>query len=279
LVKKKEKHMKRILFVLLVVVASVLLAACGPGKPDSGDQEEVSGAYLPDQRAEAYAYTHGGYVGRAVVTVGADGSLSVDIDEAFLPHILALVDIESGDWSEANTVSYVSHGSENHVAKYVQYNDKLYAGVPTGTTFSYVEADENGNPAGDVDLEKAILRNHDTMRAYYTLLGAGRFGVLTELGGEVIPVTTTSYGGLTKKNAPGYWSSGQTWIGNIEAMEAFIEENGGQYSLTEMVRAPEANADGLQFWSVADTVTAATNSDFKDYFDLVQNALGRLKTR
>ena len=100
----------------------------------------------------------------------------------------------------------------------------------------------------------------------------------TGFGGEVRPVTTTSYGGLTKKNAPGYWDSGQTWIGNIEAMEAFIEENGGQYALSEMVRATEENADGLKLWSVADTVTAATNSDFKDYFDLVQSALGRLKT-
>jgi hypothetical protein len=172
----------------------------------------------------------------------------------------------------------MSRGNENYVAKYVQYNDKVYVGVPTGTTLSYVEADENGNPAGNVDLEKAILRNHDTMRAYYALIGAGKFGVLPRFGGEVIPVTTTSYGGLTKKDAPGYWDSGQTWIGNIEAMEAFIEENGGQYSLTEMVRASEENADGLKLWSVADTVTAATNSDFKDYFDLVQSALGRLKT-
>ena len=270
--------MKRIVLLLFVVVVSVLLAACGSGGSDSSDQGEVSGPYLPDQRAEAYAYTHGGYVGKAVVTVGTDGSLSVDIDEAFLPHTLALVDIESDDWSEANTVSYMSHGNEYHVAKYVQYNDKVYAGIPTGNTLSYVEADENGNPAGDVDLEKAILRNHDTMRAYYALIGAGRFGVLPEFGGAVIPVTTTSYGGLTKKDSPGYWNSGQTWIGNIETTEAFIEENGGQFSLTEMVRAAEENADGLQLWSVADTVTGATNSDFKDYFSLVQNALGRLKT-
>jgi hypothetical protein len=196
--------MKRIVLLLFVVVVSVLLAACGSGGSDSSDQGEVSGPYLPDQRAEAYAYTHGGYVGKAVVTVGADGSLGVDIDEAFLPHTLALVDIESDDWSEANTVSYMSHGSEYHVAKYVQYNDTVYAGVPTGNTLSYVEADENGNPAGDVDLEKAILRNHDTMRAYYALIGAGRFGVLPEFGGAVIPVTTTSYGGLTKKDSPGY---------------------------------------------------------------------------
>ena len=268
--------MKKILLLLFLVALSFLLAACGSG--ESGDQGEVSGPYLPDQRVEAYAYTHGGYVGRAVVTVGSDGSLSVEVDEAFLPHTLALVDIESDEWSDANTVSYMSHGNELRTAKYVQYNDKVYAGVPTGTTLSYVEADENGNPAGDVDLEKAILRNHDTMRAYYALIGAGKFGVLTEFGGEAIAVTTTSYGGLTKKNAPGYWDSGQTWLGNIEAMEAFIEENGGQYSLTEMVRAAEENSDGLKLWSVADTVTAATNSDFKDYFDLVQSALGRLKT-
>jgi major membrane immunogen (membrane-anchored lipoprotein) len=271
--------MKRALLVLFAVVVSVLLVACGSGKSDSSDQGEVSGPYLPDQRAEAYAYTHGGYVGKAVVTVGADGSLNVDIDEAFLPHVLALVDIESADWSEANTVSYMSHGSESDVAKYVQYNDTVYVGVPTGNTFSYVEADENGNPIGDVDLEKAILRNYDTMRAYYALIAAGRFGVLPEFGGELIPVTTTSYGGLTKKNSPGYWNSGQTWSGNIKAIETFIEENGGQYPLTEMVRATEENSDGLKLWSVADTVTGATNSDFKDYFDLVQNALGRLKTK
>ena len=267
--------MKRVLLVLFIVVVSVLLVACGS---DSSDQGEASGPYLPDQRAEAYAYTHGGYVGKAVVTVGSDGSLSVEVDEAFLPHTLALVDIESPEWSEANTVAYMSHGSELYTAKYVQYNDKVYVGVPTGTTLSYVEADENGNPAGDVDLEKAILRNHDTMRAYFALIGAGKFGVLTEFGGDVTAVTTTSYGGLTKKNAPEYWNFGQTWLGNIEAMESFIEENGGQYSLSEMVRATEENADGLKPWSVADTVTAATNSDFKDYFDLVQSALGRLKT-
>ena len=271
--------MKRIVLMFFVVLLSVFLAACGSGKSDSSDQGEVSGPYLPDQRAEAYAYTHGGYVGKAVVTVGADGSLSVDIDEAFLPQTLAIVDIESDDWSDANTVSYMSHGRESHVAKYVQYNDKVYVGVPTGTGFSYVQADENGNPAGDVDLEKAILRNHDTMRAYYALIRAGGFAVLTGFDGEVIPVTSTSYGGVTKKDAPGYWNSGQTWLGNIEALETFIEEHGGQYSLTEMVRATEENSDGLQLWSVADTVTAATNSDFKDYFSLVQNALGRLKTK
>ncbi len=270
--------MKKIVLLLFVVVLSVLLATCGSEESASSDQTEVSGPYIPDQRAEAYAYTHGGYVGKAEVTVGADGSLSVDIDEAFLPHTLALVDIESDDWSDANTVSYTLRGTEYHVSKYARYNDKVYVGVPTGSGFSYVEADENGNPAGNVDLEKAILRNHGTMRANYALVRSGGFGVLTAFGGEVIPITSTSYGGVTKKDAPGYWNSGQTWIGNIEAMETFIEENGGQYSLTEMVQATEENSDGLKLWSVADTVTAATNSDFKDYFSLVQTALGRLKT-
>ena len=270
--------MKKNMLLLFVILLPLLLAACGSGETDSGEQGEVSGPYLPNQRVEAYAYTHGGYVGRAEVSVGADGAVSVDIDEAFLPHTIALVDIESDVWSKANTVAYMSRGDEYYVAKYVQYNEKVYIGVPTGSGFSYVEADENGNAAGNLDLEKAILRNHDTMRAYYALIRAGGFAVLPSFDAEAVPVTTTSYGGLTKKDAPGYWNSGQTWIGNIEAMESFIEENGGQYSLTEMVRASEENADGLKLWSVADTVTAATNSDFKDYFSLVQNALGRLKT-
>jgi hypothetical protein len=278
-VKQKELLMKRTWLLLFVLVASVLLIGCGSSGSDAGDESEASGPYLPNQRVEAYGYTHGGYVGKAEVVVGEDGSLSVDIDEAFLPHTLALVDIESDQWSAANTVSYIVRGNENHVAKYVVYNDTVYVGVPTGTGFSYVEADENGNPAGNTDLEMAILRNQGTMRAYYALIRSGGFGVLPAFGGQAIPVTTTSYGGVTKKDAPGYWNSGQTWIGNIEAMESFIEENGGQFYLTEMVRAEEENADGLKFWSVADTVTEATNSDFKDYFSVVQAALGRLKTR
>jgi len=82
---------------------------------------------------------------------------------------------------------------------------------------------------------------------------------------------------VTKKASPGYWSTGQTWIGNIEEIEAFIEENGAAFSLSEMQRSAEEDANGLKLWSVADAVTGATNSDFKDYFSVAQLAIGRLK--
>ena len=265
-------------------ISLVLVAACvfafglvGCDKDDN-HEEDAMGTYAPNQRETAYAYTHGGYVGKADVVVNAEGNLEVDIDEAFLPHTLASVDIEADEWSEGNTISYVSRGNTLYVAKYVGYNEKVYVGIPTGTGFSYVEADESGTPAGGLDLEKAILRNQGTMAAYYALISAEKFGLLPEFGGNPVPVTTTHYGGVTKKNSPGYWSDGIGWRGNMEAIEDFIEGNGAQYSLTQLVRASEEDADGLKFWSVADTVTSATNSDFKDYFGLVQSAIGRLKT-
>ena len=115
------------------------------------------------------------------------------------------------------------------------------------------------------------------MAAYYDAIQSGKFGVYTTLGGEMMPVTTTHYGGVTKKNSPGYWAFGIGWAGNMEAIEMFAEENGVQFSLSEMVRAAEEDADGKKYWSVADAVTAATNSDFKDYFGLIQAAAGRLK--
>ena len=70
----------------------------------------------------------------------------------------------------------------------------------------------------------------------------------------------------------------QSWF-RTSPSYTIIEENGGQFQLSEMVRASDENLNGLKHWSVADTVTAATNPDFKDYFDLVQSALGLLKTQ
>jgi len=255
-----------------IVVAAVLLVALAGCGGDSG------GGYVSGQIEEAYAFSHGGYVARAVVRVLDDGSIDVDIDEAFLPSTLAAVDVESAEWNEGNTVSYVSHGSNVPVAKYIEYDGTAYVGTTVGSAVVYVEAGDNGEPVGGTDLNLAILRNQASMAAYYNSIQAGSFKVLTEFGGQPITVDETHYGGVTKVNAPGYWNTGQTWQGNIDAIEAFIEENGAAYSLSEMVRASEANADGLKLWSVADAVTGATNSDFKDYFGVVQTAMARLKT-
>ena len=262
--------MKRVLLVLFLLGIAFAGISAKPAVEDT---------YVPSQTEAAYGYTHGGYVGMAKITVNADGALDVEIDEAFLPHTLGIVNIESDEWNEDNTTSYLSRGNTVYVAKLVNYNDKMYVGIQVGTGFSYVEADESGEAIGSLDLEKAILRNQSTMAAYYDAIAAGKFGVYTTLGGEAMPVTTTSYGGVTKRNAPGYWAFGIGWRGNIEAIETFAEENGAQFSLSEMVRATEEDADVKRFWSVADAVTAATNSDFKDYFGLVQAAAGRLKIK
>ena len=277
--------MKKILFIILIL-GLVATAAFSRGKkeepaPASADENEAEvtgGPYAANQTATAYIYIHGGYVGKAVAETDGEGYLTVSLDEAFLPHTLAEVDIEAEEWDEDNTVLFDSHG-DTYAAKYVEYNGTIYVGVPAGTSITYVEADENGGPAGNTDLEKEIIRSQGTMAAYYALISAGEFKIFTEFGGEPIAVTTTSYGGLTKKNSPGYWSFGQTWIGNITAIEEFIAENGVRFKLSQAKRAEEENADGLKLWSVADVVTGATNSDFKEYLGLAQYAAGKLKIK
>ena len=259
--------MRKLSASILTFLLLAILVGCGGG----------AGGYVAGQVEEAYAYVHGGYVGRALVKVLEDGSFDVDLDEAFLPHTLAIVDFESDEWTEENTAFYVSRGNEVRVAKYVEYDGTVYVGNTVGTGLSYVEAGENGEAVGGKDLELSILRNQATMAAYYAGIQSGSFKTFSEFGGAAMPVTETHYGGVIKNDSPGYWDSGQTWIGNMNAIEAFIEENGAAFALSEMERAAEEDANGLKLWSVADAVTGATSSDFKDYLGLAQAAFGRLK--
>lgn len=265
--------MKKILFVLLIVTIIAATAFC------EGKREEpaTTGAYAPNQTATAYSYIHGGYVGQAVVKTDSNGDITVSLDEAFLPHVLASVDIEAAEWNEDNTVMFDSHG-DVYAAKYIEYNNKVYIGISTGKGLSYVAADETGAAVGNTDLEMMIIRGQASMATFYKVVPAGMFKTFTEFGGTASPVTTTSNGGLTKKDSPGYWAFGLTWIGNITAIEDFIAENGVQFDLSKATRAKEENAEGLKLWSVADAVTGATNSDFKEYFGLAQYAAGKLTT-
>lgn len=262
---------KGVLRVLVAIVAVLALVSCGgqeePAPVSTGSS--VSG-YAPNQTAVGYAYTHGGYVGKAEVSTGADGALSVMLDEAFLPHTLAVVDMESGDWTEDNTVFYIQRGEEVRVAEYVSYNDTMYVGTTVGGSLTYVEADEAGAPVGGTDLEKAILRNQMTMEAYFDGIADGAFAVYTEFGGDAMTVTTTSYGGFYKSDG-GYWNFGDLgWQGNMDAIAAFAVANGTGFAMDEMVR----NDDNV--WEVADATTGATASDFRDYYTLIQLAAGRL---
>jgi hypothetical protein len=257
--------MRTLIPALIAVVALVALASCG-----GGDQAAAPTGYAPNQTAEAYSYVHGGYVGQAVATTDGEGNLSVTLDEAFLPHSLAIVDIESDQWTEDNTATYVIRGNTVHVAKWIAYDGTNYTGTTVGSALVYVESDDQGNPAGNKDLELQILRNERTMRAYFDAIQEGGFQIMTEFGGEPMTVDTTSYGSLTKRGSS-YWDErGLTWQGNMEAIEETLVEQGVSYTLNEMSRGDEGT------WSVADATTGATASDFPDYFALGQLAIARL---
>ncbi|MFW6291223.1 MAG: hypothetical protein ACOC7V_02770 [Spirochaetota bacterium] len=255
----------RTLTILIAVMAAVfMLASCG------SDAEAPTG-FVPDQSVEAYAYVHGGYVGQVVATTDDEGEFSVTIDEAFLPHTLAIVDIEADEWNEDNTVFYVQRGNEVRVAKWISYAGTNYTGVTVGSALAYVESDEDGNPSGSTILEKSILRNEESIASWWDSIADGAFQVYTEFGGSGSAVTTTSYGSLYKRGSE-YWADrGLTWQGNMEAIEEAAEEYGIAYALDEMAR----NNDNE--WELADATTGATASDFKDYFSLVQLAVARLE--
>lgn len=264
-------------FILLLLAIVIIAGFTGCDSRVAEENTDTTGPYAPNQKTTAYSYIHGGYIGRAEVKTNENGDISVYFDEAFLPHVLAGVDIEAADWNKDNTVLFDNHG-DTYAAKYIEYNNKVYVGVSTGKGLSYVAADETGAATGNTDLEKMIIRDQTSMATFYAVVPAGMFKIFTEFGGTASPVTTTSNGGLTKKTSPEYWAFDQTWIGNITAIEDFITENGVQFSLSKMSKAKEENTDGLKFWSVADTVTGATNSDFKEYFGLAQYAAGKLTT-
>ena len=258
-----------LLFILVGVLALVTLTSCG-----NGDEAAATTGYAPDQSVEAYAYVHGGYVGQAVVTTDAEGDIDVTIDEAFLPHTLAHVDIESDEWNEDNTVTYTVRGEVNYVARWISYDGTNFVGNTVGTSLVYVPADDSGNPATDVNqniLEKTIIRNETNMESWFNSITDGSFEVYTEFGGDPMTVTETTYGGLTKRNSE-YWNFGLGWEGNMEEIQTAAEEYGVGYSLDDLARDSEEGT-----WSVADATTGATASDFPDYFALIQQAVARLE--
>ncbi len=256
--------MRKIVLIIIGLVAAIALVGCG------GGGEAAPTGFAPNQTAVAYAYTHGGYVGQATVTTDAEGTISVVLDEAFLPHTLAEVDIESDEWTEENTANYAQRGDTVYVARYISYNGTVYVGTTVGGAMIYTEADENGMPVGGQDLEQQIIRNQNTMAAWYDNIAAGGFAIHTGLDQPAQPVTQSPYGGLTKLGA-NYWNFGDLgWQGNMDAIQQAAIEIGTGFNISDMNR----NSDN--FWELGDAVTGATASDFVDYFNVIQNAVGRL---
>ena len=258
---------KFMLPIAVVLVGLFVIVGCG-----NGNDAAAPTGYAPDQEAEAFAYVHGGYIGKAVATTDSEGTFSATLDEAFMPHTLAAVDIESDEWNEDNTITYQVRGEVNNIAKYVSYDGTVFVGETVGTSYIYVPADDSGTPATDVNknmLEKSILDSEASMRAYYEGIQDGAFAVFTEFGGDPMTIEESPYGGLTKTDSS-YWNFGLGWQGNMDEIQAAAAEYGVSYTLEEMSRDDN-------FWALADATTGATASDFPDYFALIQLAESRLK--
>lgn len=293
--------MKRKLFMVLVLSLVFTLAGCAGISQEDYDalmaektqletdktdlQAELDSKMVgyKDQTVEAYGYTHGGYVGKVTIVV-TDGELDVEIDEAFLPHTLAKVTLSTTevptDWNETNTLTI---GSSSY-ALYIMYNDGLYKALQTEAGYLiYSAVDTNGDlKTGRWDvknLEMSIIKHDANMKAYYDALENGGLKLLKALD-DTTPVVVSE--GQFKDGNANYWqpSEGRLgWQANIDALEAFLEENGAAYDTLDF-ETVTTTVDGVEddYWQVVDMIAGATNSDFPDYFQLAQAAFGQLET-
>ncbi len=248
---------------------------------DELDSKMVS---YKDQSVEAYGFTHGGYVGQVTIVV-TDGVVDVEINEAFLPHVLAEVTLSTlsapTDWNETNTLSI---GFSSY-ALYIMYNDKVFKAIETEAgLLVYTAADELGAVKAAArgvvtNLEMDIIKNDLTMSAYYDALNNGGFKLLKSFG-DTSPVVISEY--QFKDGNPNYWqpaTGSLGWQANINALEAFLEEYGAAFDTLEFTKVlTTINGVEDNYWQVTDIVAGATNSDFQDYFQLAQAAFGQLET-
>ncbi|GEM_PF-1383076 len=231
-----------------------------------------------DQTVEAYGFVHGGYVGQVTIVV-TNGELDVEINEAFLPHSLAVVTLE-GDWNETNTLTI---GTSSY-ALYIMYDGAVYKALETEAgLLVYSAVDETGAlKTGRFDvknLEMHIIRDDANMKAYYDALNDGEFKLMTSFD-DASPIVLTD--NLFKDGNPNYWQAGGDrlgWQANIDAIEAFLEDNGAAFNSLDFTQV-DATVDGVEdtYWQVVDSIAGATNSDFPDYFQLAQAAFGQLET-
>jgi len=237
-----------------------------------------------DQSVEAYKFTHSGYVGQVKIVV-VDGVVDVEINEAFLPHTLAEVELSTlaapTDWNETNTLIV---GSSSY-ALYISYNDSVFKAVKTEAgLLVYTATDELGAVKAAArgvvtNLEMDIIKDDSAMSAYYEALTTGGFKLLKTFG-DTTPIVISEY--QFKDGNPNYWKASTSslgWQGNIDLIETFLEENGAAFDSLEFTKVL-MTIDGLEdnYWQIGDIVTGATNSDFQDYFQLAQAAFGQLET-
>jgi hypothetical protein len=256
--------MKKITALLVSLIVALTLFGCSPA----------------EQSAVAYGITHKDYVGVATVTVENDVIKDVALEEYYLPYTWAKVAVTSTT-APADVVVLTTTSGEtvttSWYAKYIVIGDRNFTGearteslVVDGITYSkqtvkYVASDVD-------DLFVWLLDSGDNCAWYVAQLETGTAYVAK----DTFAVNTTLYpwnqGNGFTKSATGYWYGSSYplgWEGNMDEVVAAVI---GTAPTADAVLSQDAET---KFWSIGDTVTGATLTDFADYYRIIVAAFDK----
>lgn len=252
--------MKKLLALIFGLTLVFTLAACGPRSTT----------------ARGYGLVHGHYVGVVEITVSRDGIVeAMTLDEYYLPYSWAKVSPDHAERDDVVVVVGTRRGGNpdleadrtfTYYAKYIQIGDKLFTAEVLGTEG---RQSINYKATGIANIEDWVKEN-DNAKWYVEQLDADAAFIANADGTENTVLSTlasdASSQGWTKSETE-YWRRADAlgWPGNVEeTINAIIGlDLSGDFDL---VRG-EGN-----LWSINDTVTGATWSDFPDYFNLAVRA-------
>ncbi|MFU8786063.1 MAG: hypothetical protein ACNA7U_02360 [Candidatus Izemoplasmataceae bacterium] len=255
--------MKKLLALLFGLVLVFTLSACGP----------------KSTTATGYGLVHGHYVGVVEITVSKDGVVeAMTLDEYFLPYSWAKVAADHADRDDVVAVVGTKRGGDStnpedhtsaYYAKYLTIGDKLFTAEVLGAAGSQ---SINYKATGVTNIEDWV-KDNDNAKWYVEQVDA-ELAFIANADGSANTVLTTlasdaSSAGFTKSGTE-YWRRDDQlgWPGNVEeTIDAIVGMDlSGDFELV----SGEGN-----FWSIDDTVTGATWSDFPDYFNLAVRAYNK----
>lgn len=257
---------KAFVFVITVFMALVLFA-CTPS----------------ENSAVAYRIVHKDYVGVVNVVVDDDVITDVAITEYYLPYTWAKVAGSTAE-GQSDVVVVAKTNATTQVttytwyAKYIVIGDKQFTGELRTETLvigdvTYSNETVKYVAEGIADLFVWLKDSEANMQWYVEQLIAGAAYVAK----DTFAVNTSLYpwnqgNGFTKLGT-GYWYGASYplgWSGNMDAIYAAVEGKVfvADAVLTQATNNPDTTANEA-VWSIADAVSGATLTDFKDYYALI----------
>jgi hypothetical protein len=248
--------MKKALALIFTVLTALALFACTP--------KEATGI--------GYGIAHKDYVGVANVVV-VDGVIQeATLEEYYLPYHWAKVGVTSTT-APADVVVLTTTSGETVTttwyAMYIVIGDKNF----TARTESLVVGDVTYSKQtvkysaeGIDDLFVWLLNSEENCKWYVEQLLAGKAYVAKSTFAVNTSLYAWNQGNGFTKSATLYWTGTNYplgWSGNMNAIIAAVE---GTAPTADAVLSQNADT---KFWSIGDTVTGATLTDFKDYYAIL----------